>query len=118
MVESPRIIDNDVDEISVKMAGEELRGWSYADETEQRTKMLAAREYVEGWHDGGNSFALPADHGQQMAQIGYERGYYRAISEALTILSKRSDISAEVRLELFGVLGSMQPGDKDRQPRN
>lgn len=48
----PRVIDNDQGEITVEMEGKELRGWSYADDNERRTKMLCAREYVEGWHDG------------------------------------------------------------------
>lgn len=43
-----RVIDNDQDEITVLVDGEEIRGWSYASETERRTKMLAAREFCEG----------------------------------------------------------------------
>ena len=45
----PRVIDNDRDEITVALDGKEIRGWSYKDETERRTKMLMAREFVEGW---------------------------------------------------------------------
>jgi len=48
----PRVIDFDDGEISVRLDGKELRGWSYKDDAERRTKMLAAREYVEGWCDG------------------------------------------------------------------
>ena len=48
----PRVVDNDAGEILVTFNGSELRGWSYKDDAEQRTKMLAAREYVEGWCDG------------------------------------------------------------------
>ena len=48
----PRVVDNDAGEILVTFNGTELRGWSYKDDAEQRTKMLAAREYVEGWCDG------------------------------------------------------------------
>lgn len=52
-----RVIDNDKGEITVSLispAGKakELRGWSYASDNERRIKMLAAREYVEGWCDG------------------------------------------------------------------
>jgi hypothetical protein len=47
----PRVTDNDDGEISVTFNGSELRGWSYKDDTERRTKMLCAREYVEGWCD-------------------------------------------------------------------
>lgn len=48
----PRVTDNDHGEITVTLDGRELRGWSYASDDERRTKMLAAREYVEGWCDG------------------------------------------------------------------
>lgn len=48
----PRVTDNDEGEITVALAGKELRGWSYKNDDERRTKMLFAREYVEGWCDG------------------------------------------------------------------
>lgn len=48
----PRVTDDDKSEIKVTFKGRELRGWSYASYDERRTKMLAAREYVEGWCDG------------------------------------------------------------------
>ena len=46
--------DNDKGEISVTVerGGRELRGWSYESDEERRTKMLCAREYIEGWYDG------------------------------------------------------------------
>ena len=47
----PTVIDNDEGEITVELNGEELRGWSYKNDDERRTKMLCAREYVEGWCD-------------------------------------------------------------------
>lgn len=50
--ESPRVTDNDKGEITVAIDGKELRGWEYRGDTERRQKMLMAREYVEGWHDG------------------------------------------------------------------
>jgi hypothetical protein len=65
---NPRLIDFDDGEISVRLDGKELRGWSYKDDTERRMKMFAAREYVEGWCNGRDS-QLPqaceseADHG-------------------------------------------------------
>lgn len=49
---NPRVTDNDRDEITVSLDGRELRGWSYANDNERWQKMLQAREYVEGWHDG------------------------------------------------------------------
>ena len=48
----PKVIDNDEGEITVELGGKELRGYVYKDDAERRTKMLAAREYVEGWCDG------------------------------------------------------------------
>lgn len=48
----PTVIDNDKDEITVSFEGRELRGWSYKDDAERRTKMLAAHEYAEGWFQG------------------------------------------------------------------
>jgi hypothetical protein len=49
---NPRVTDNDNGEIAVTINGCELRGWSYKNDAERRMKMLAAREYIEGWHDG------------------------------------------------------------------
>ena len=51
-MEQPRLTDNDHGEITVALQGKELRGWSYKDDAERRIKMLAAREYVEGYCDG------------------------------------------------------------------
>lgn len=49
---TPRVIDNDRDEIVVTLNGNELRGWGYSTEHERRVKMLCAREFVEGFHAG------------------------------------------------------------------
>lgn len=57
---SPRVIDNDRDEITVTLDGKEIRGWSYASEAERRTKMLAAREFCEGWYQASRRAAQPA----------------------------------------------------------
>jgi len=48
----PRVSDNDRDEITVTLNGKELRGWSYSTDAERRTKMLCAREFVEGFCTG------------------------------------------------------------------
>lgn len=48
----PRVIDFDDGEISVRLDGRELRGWTYTTDEERRQKTLQAREYVEGWCDG------------------------------------------------------------------
>jgi hypothetical protein len=47
---TPRVVDNDRDEITVTLDGKEIRGWSYETEAERRVKMRAAREFCEGWH--------------------------------------------------------------------
>lgn len=49
MMKTPKIVDNDRDEITARLDGKEIRGWSYANETERRVKMLAAHEFAEGW---------------------------------------------------------------------
>jgi hypothetical protein len=49
---NPRVTDNDHGTIDVSLDGKELRSWTYASDDERRTKMLFAREYVEGWCDG------------------------------------------------------------------
>src|SRR6185437_11819265 len=51
----PRVADNDGDEITVTLDGKELSGWSYSSDQERRTKMLCAREYVEGFCTGRQS---------------------------------------------------------------
>jgi hypothetical protein len=61
---NPRVTDNDTGEISVTLAGKELRGWIYANDGERRQKMLQAREYVEGWCDGRGS-GDPVGRGQE-----------------------------------------------------
>lgn len=51
----PRVTDNDCDEITVTLDGKEIRGWSYSSDDERRTKMLCAREFVEGFCTGRSS---------------------------------------------------------------
>ena len=46
---SPTITDNDAGDISARVFGKEIRGWSYKDDAERRVKMLAAQEFAEGW---------------------------------------------------------------------
>lgn len=53
----PRVVDNDRDEITVTLDGREIRGWSYECEAEHRTKMLAAREFCEGWFQASKQAA-------------------------------------------------------------
>jgi hypothetical protein len=48
----PRVIDNDRGGVIVTWQGQQIRAWSYQNDTERRTKMMYAREYIEGWCDG------------------------------------------------------------------
>jgi hypothetical protein len=50
----PRVIDNDRGAVIVTWQGQQIRAWSYNNDTERRTKMMYAREYIEGWYDGKN----------------------------------------------------------------
>jgi hypothetical protein len=59
MAGTPHLTDDDKGEITVTLEGKELRGWSYADETERRMKMRMARGYVEGWCDGRHHMEPP-----------------------------------------------------------
>lgn len=49
-MDTPRVNDNDRDEITVKIGERLLRSYTYDDEAERRTKIGKAREYVEGWY--------------------------------------------------------------------
>lgn len=53
---APRVHDNDRDEITVTLDGKEIRGWSYENEAERRMKMLAAREFCEGWFQAHQNY--------------------------------------------------------------
>jgi hypothetical protein len=66
------LIDNDHGEITVTLDGKEVRGWSYANDNERRTKMLSAREYTEGWYDG---FKHGLDWAEQMVMTTLEKNY-------------------------------------------
>lgn len=54
-----KVTDNDADEISVTDEGLNIRSWTYGTEAERRTKMLCAREFVEGYYHAAHR-ALPA----------------------------------------------------------
>lgn len=56
---NPRVVDNDRGVIVVNYNGRQIRGWSYQSDVERRTKMMYAREYVEGWCDGRDYNAQP-----------------------------------------------------------
>lgn len=59
-IANPRVTDNDKGEITVTLNGRALRGWSYANDAERRQKMLQAREFIEGWCEAIDLFAIQA----------------------------------------------------------
>ena len=69
---APRVVDNDRDEITVTLDGKEIRGWSYANEAERRMKMLAAREFCEGWHHAVKRAADEADNAAEAAWMAQQ----------------------------------------------
>lgn len=64
-VHYPRLTDNDNGEITVTLEGKELRGWSYTNDGERRIKMVAAREFVEGWLSG---YGAGLDRGEALVK--------------------------------------------------
>lgn len=48
----PRVTDDDKDTITVTHMGKEVRSWHYDNDSQRRTKMQQAREYIEGFCDG------------------------------------------------------------------
>lgn len=52
---TPRIVDNDRDEITAMLNGMEIRGWSYENEAERRVKIQMAHEFAEGWYQAVKS---------------------------------------------------------------
>lgn len=65
-----RVIDNDLGEITVTRDGREIRGWSYTNDDEHRNKMLAAREYVEGYEDAYRALGLLAHMHRSGSWVG------------------------------------------------
>jgi hypothetical protein len=81
----PTIIDNDVDEITAEMDGKEIRGWSYANQTEQGVKMRMAHEFAEGWFQAVKATPM-ADILIPWSDMEKEIDIYR---KALTRLGRR-----------------------------
>lgn len=97
---TPRVCDNDRDEITVTLDGKEIRGWSYQDEAERRVKMRAAREFCEGWFQASKRDADLVEALRPFADIGIgtDPGYQPMI---------RMDREAIVRAR--AVLDSREP---------
>lgn len=88
----PRLTDDDKGEITVTLDGRELRGWSYANDSERRTKMLCAREYIEGWYDGREQKPMADIEASARTLIGIVRRTERAEGNRA--------VSAELSLEV------------------
>lgn len=69
----PRVHDNDRDEITVTLDGKEIRGWSYGNEAERRVKMLAAREFCEGWFQALKHQQNEADNAAEAAYLDHQQ---------------------------------------------
>ena len=67
-----RIIDDDCSEIRAVLDGKEIRGWIYHDGTERRAKMLAAREFQEGWY-AAETFALCDEFKRCLGAMSFAR---------------------------------------------
>lgn len=48
----PVVADDDKGEVRVTIDGKTVRSWTYAGDDERRLKMLAAREWQDGYHAG------------------------------------------------------------------
>ena len=71
-----RLTDNDRDEITVTLAGKEIRGWSYFNQDERRTKMKMAREFVEGWFQASEHLADPDPLTALKALVEQDAAYF------------------------------------------
>lgn len=83
---NPRVTDNDNGEINVSLDDKELRGWSYKDDAERRTKMIAAREYVEGWCDASQRLSAELEAVYRTIKYGFEYGSFD-----FSVLRQRAD---------------------------
>lgn len=114
-----RVVDNDRDEITVTLGGEELRGWSYANEAERRAKMRMAREFAEGWYQRDKravqdpqppSAVCPAQT-DYAYRFGYAEASLKSIAEKLDRLSRytaewrRYTAQSPIRSDLNQLLG-------------
>lgn len=120
-----KVKDNDRDEITVMDGETELRGWSYANDTERRVKMLCAREYVEGWYAGAQAEATVDQEvskyaHQMVCRVERERmaqlltglfhkmkpgGERFAIAMAVNVIRRGRELTEEEKLEnLFAAL--------------
>ena len=54
---TPRVKDNDHEEVTVTLGDKLLRSYTYENEAERRIKIGKAREFVEGWFQGSEHHA-------------------------------------------------------------
>lgn len=108
----PRVADNDRDEITVSLSGKEMRGWSYTNDSERRVKMLCAREFVEGWYEGGA--------GQDILEICQELGCTTATGVSLRFIKElRRDLGRayERHVELIHTWDTAAPTERQELDR-
>lgn len=107
-----KAVDNDKDEITVMDGDKEVRGWSYVNEQERRVKILCAREYIEGWHQG--------DGRPELAEICMELGCTTAPGVALRFaMELRRDLGAAHRrhVELIQTWDTASPTERQELDR-
>lgn len=107
-----RVKDNDRDEITVMSGETEVRGWSYANDQERRVKMLCAREYVEGWHQG--------DGRPELAEICQELGCTTKPGVALRFakeLRRDLGVAHQRHIELIQTWDTASPTERQELDR-
>lgn len=79
---TPKVVDNDIDEITAVLDGRVIRGWSYSNEAERRVKMLAAREFCEGWFQRDSSEYVIWSNEHRAWWAPDKRGYRAKLADA------------------------------------
>ena len=103
---TPRVIDNDRDEIVVTLNGNELRGWSYSTEQERRDLSMFANRIVDAILATGlvpDESAIRADERERCAKIAdehslsYDNEWNRNLGKASDLVEACEDIAATIR---------------------
>jgi hypothetical protein len=107
-----KVKDNGKDEIAVMDGEKEVRGWSYANETERRIKIGFAREFIEGWYQG--------DGRPELAEICKELGCTTAPGVALRFAKElRRDLGRahQRHVELIQTWDTASPTERQELDR-
>lgn len=78
-----KVVDNDIDTVSVidEFTDKEVRSWSYASDTERRTKMMYAREFVQGYFQARSEepmktvLAVQEGYQNPITQVAFRAGF-------------------------------------------